>query len=143
MRYLRLICFAVGAAAAGMLSACGNRTLNMSEASTAVTGQSLYARHCSACHGSLGEGDGPVAAVMSVPVPNLRNLRARSNGVFPRETVVRYIDGRELPPAHGDRYMPVWGEVLTAIDENGTLRYDTLANQRITSIVDYLQQIQN
>jgi mono/diheme cytochrome c family protein len=145
MRYLRCLTpfAAAGIATAVLLSACANRTVDMSEASTAVTGQSLYARHCSACHGPLGEGDGPVADTMRVTVPNLRTLRARSNGVFPREIVASYIDGRDLPPAHGDRYMPVWGEVLAAIDEDGTLRYDAVSNQRITAIVDYLQQIQN
>ncbi len=40
-------------------------------------GESLYRTHCSACHGELGEGNGPAAAGMSPPPANLRWLMRR------------------------------------------------------------------
>ena len=77
------------------------------------SGAALFARHCASCHGVFGEGDGPVAAVMQVDVPNLQTLRTRSGGSFPADAVMRYIDGRGLPAAHGARLMPVWGDIVT------------------------------
>ncbi len=93
-------------------------------------GAELFAQHCSSCHGRLGEGDGPVAAVMTINVPDLRSLRQRSDGSFPRDSVIAYIDGRNLPVAHGDRYMPIWGEVFAETEA------------RIEALTDFLAEIQ-
>jgi mono/diheme cytochrome c family protein len=106
-----------------------------------VEGAELYANYCSACHGALGEGDGPVAAVMQVNVPNLRTLASRANGEFPRESVRAFIDGRNLPVSHGDRRMPIWGNVFQW-EEGNTAQSEAAANRRINAIVDYLEQIQ-
>src|SRR5689334_6565797 len=76
-----------------------------------VSGAETFATHCAACHGQRGEGDGPVASTLSVPVPNLRTL-AQRNGSFPTEWVASKIDGRALPSAHGASAMPVWGSVF-------------------------------
>jgi hypothetical protein len=81
-------------------------------------GANLYRNNCAACHGMAGEGDGPVASAMRVTIPNLRTLASRNDGEFPRDAVTAYIDGRTVPAAHGDRYMPVWGDVLAP----GTMR---------------------
>jgi mono/diheme cytochrome c family protein len=97
-------------------------------------GRTLFVRHCASCHGTLGEGDGPVASVM--PVPNLRTLSERSGGSFPREAVMRYIDGRDLPDAHGERLMPVWGDTFA---NDG----DDAARARIAAITDFVEQLQN
>ena len=72
----------------------------------------LFATHCASCHGDDGEGGGPVAAVMTITVPNLRTLSMRNGGVFPADAVAAYIDGREQRAAHGSRTMPIWGDVL-------------------------------
>jgi mono/diheme cytochrome c family protein len=99
-------------------------------------GQALFARYCASCHGRLGEGDGPVAQVMEVSVPNLRTLRRRADGTFPRDAVMRYIDGRELPAAHGARLMPVWGDSFSGDGEEG-------ARRRIAAITDFIERLQN
>ena len=104
-------------------------------------GETLFARYCASCHGRLGEGDGPVAGAMAVSVPNLRTLSDRSDGTFPREAVIRYIDGREPPAAHGDRLMPVWGNTFaetTSDPEAG----ENLARRRIAAITDFIEQLQ-
>jgi len=105
-------------------------------------GASLFARYCASCHGPRGEGDGPVAGAMLVSVPNLRALSARANGEFPREAVMRYIDGRDLPAAHGERLMPVWGSTFSeSTDESRS--GDELARQRIEAITSFIAAIQN
>jgi mono/diheme cytochrome c family protein len=105
-------------------------------------GASLFARYCASCHGSLGEGDGPVASAMAVTVPNLRTLSTRSDGTFPREAVMQYVDGRNTPAAHGERLMPVWGETFALGAENDESS-DALARRRIAAITDFVGQLQN
>ena len=109
------------------------------EPANVVSGATTFATHCAACHGPAGEGNGPVAATLNVPVPNLRTLTQR-NGEFPAEWVAGKIDGRDLPPAHGARSMPVWGSVF---DVTGQL-LENAANseQRIAALIDYLVELQ-
>lgn len=104
-------------------------------------GEALFVRYCASCHGRLGEGDGPVAAAILVSVPDLRTLAVRSGGSFPRDSVIRFIDGRDLPEAHGDRLMPVWGETFSVDADDPAERAD-LARQRIAAIADYIAELQ-
>ena len=46
----------------------------------AAKGQVTYARYCASCHGPEARGDGPVAADLRVPPPDLTALSARSGG---------------------------------------------------------------
>ena len=115
-------------------SACANSP------SQPPSGQQVFETHCAACHGLLGAGDGPVAATMRVSVPDLRGLVERYGGAFSEDQVASYIDGRNLPDAHGERAMPVWGRVFAFTEaivpgaENPALR--------IQSLLDYLRTLQ-
>ena len=101
-------------------------------------GQQTFMTYCASCHGVRGEGDGPAASAMRVTVPNLRTLSERNGGDFPAQIVAGFIDGRMVPAAHGERYMPVWGEVF-ATTEGGALAD---AQLRIDALVDFLRGIQ-
>jgi len=101
-------------------------------------GAALFARHCASCHGTYGEGDGPVADVMLGAIPNLRSLSTRAGGEFPRDAVMAYIDGRDLPAAHGERLMPVWGDTFAG-DENN----EDAARERIEALTDFVEKLQN
>lgn len=107
-----------------------------------LDGATLFARYCASCHGPVGEGDGPVADAMVITVPNLRTLSARSDGDFPRDAVLRYIDGRDLPAAHGDRVMPVWGETFVDTAEDSESA-DEVAQDRLAAITEFVEQLQN
>jgi hypothetical protein len=104
-----------------------------------ASGAATFATHCAACHGSSGEGNGPVAATLRVPVPNLRTLTQR-NGTFPTAWVASKIDGRDLPPAHGDRAMPVWGSVFDST--NQLFIGAEGSEQRIDAVIDFLLDLQ-
>jgi len=104
------------------------------------SGARLYANHCAACHGEFGEGDGPVAAALRVTMPNLRTLAMRSGGTFPAEAVRAYVDGREIPTAHGDRYMPIWGDVFGWGPEGDVS--EARAEQRLAAIVEHVRVLQ-
>jgi cytochrome c len=100
-----------------------------------IDGAALYARFCSACHGIRGDGDGPVAGAMLVTMPNLRSLAERNDGAFPADAIASYIDGRRFPQAHGERQMPVWGEIFESVDEESS-------RMRIDALVEHLRGIQ-
>ena len=107
-----------------------------------LSGRDLYANYCSACHGLVGEGDGPVATVMQTNVPNLRSLSARDDDSFPRDAVTAYVDGRNLPVSHGDRQMPIWGNVFGWDETDDDAAAERNAQERIAAIVDFLSEIQ-
>ena len=102
-------------------------------------GARLYFNHCAACHGDNGEGTGPVAASMRITVPNLRTLAARNGGMFPADAVRAYVDGRNIPAAHGDRQMPIWGDVFRGADQDAD---DRTVRRRIAAIVDFISLLQ-
>jgi mono/diheme cytochrome c family protein len=102
-------------------------------------GARLYFNHCAACHGEDGEGGGPVATTMRVTMPNLRTLAMRNGGAFPADAVAAYIDGRELTAAHGDRQMPIWGDVFRG---PGRGTDEPTVQRRIAALVELIASIQ-
>ncbi len=108
-------------------------------AANAPKGVELYMNHCAACHGADGEGSGPVAAVMQTTVPNLRTLAQRNGGTFPTDAVTAYIDGRQVKAAHGDRQMPIWGDVFRGPGQGTAER---TVRERIAALVVFLKGIQ-
>ena len=101
-------------------------------------GRTLFVNHCAACHGPTGEGDGPVASALRGSVPNLRTLAMRSDGEFPSDEVAAYIDGRTSRVAHGDRLMPVWGDVF-ADTEGGD---EAAVAARVEQLVRFIAELQ-
>jgi len=114
-------------------------TLGASAFAADDLGPRLYFNHCAACHGQDGEGTGPVAASMRVAVPNLRSLAERNGGGFPRDEVAAYVDGRTAKAAHGDRLMPIWGDVFKGADQDAD---DRTVRRRIDAIVDFISTLQ-
>jgi mono/diheme cytochrome c family protein len=110
------------------------------ESSRPPSGEQTFVTHCASCHGAQGEGDGPAAAIMRVTVPNLRTLSRRNDGVFPADSVAAFVDGRDLPAAHGDRYMPIWGDVFGATER--LVRGARTPEERIRAVVDHLRELQ-
>lgn len=107
---------------------------------TAPSGVQTFMTHCASCHGPIGQGDGPVAASLRGALPDLRGLSQRNTGDFPHDRVAAFIDGRELPAAHGSREMPVWG---TVFDATARLLEDAqTAEPRIAAILTYLEELQ-
>ncbi len=109
----------------------------------AATGADLFRRHCAACHGTLADGRGPLAADLRTPPANLRRLAQRNGGKFDEAAVMEAIDGRRAIAAHGPRDMPVWGAVFESeLEAKGEARphYTTLLRARL--LTDYLRTLQ-
>jgi len=75
-------------------------------------GKQMYLQYCGSCHGKDGKGDGVVSRDLKVRVPDLTLLARKNKGVYPLDAVMATIDGRRTVRAHGDRNMPVWGEIF-------------------------------
>jgi len=106
-------------------------------AAAPATGRELFETFCASCHGLSASGDGPMAAQLRQPPPDLRKVQLRNQGRFPGPLVERIIDGRQID-AHGTRSMPVWGDVF--FREPGVNHADVEA--RIDAIIQYLRSIQ-
>jgi len=107
-----------------------------------LSGVEMYERLCSSCHGVSAHGDGPVASLIRIQVPDLTRIAYRDGGEFPTEDVRRTIDGRFDRPAHGARDMPVWGwqfyDSSSTDDAGERARVDSM----IDRLVGYLRSIQ-
>lgn len=102
------------------------------------TGSRLFRTYCASCHGASGLGNGPLADHLRRMPPDLTQFTKRNGGVFPSEKVYRIIDGRDVP-SHGDREMPVWGDVFRETPGGFSA---AVVKARIEAIVRYLEGIQ-
>ncbi|MEZ5778316.1 MAG: c-type cytochrome [Paracoccaceae bacterium] len=106
-------------------------------------GRETFAGACAACHGAEAAGDGPMAALLTVPVPDLTRIAERNGGTFPWLRIVHMVDGRTGLRGHGGP-MPLFGalfgEDTTAADApDGT---PVITSARVLAVVDYLAAIQ-
>ena len=99
-------------------------------------GRADYVRYCSACHGELADGKGPVANVLTPSPPALTRLRAKYGRPL-GTSLVAYVMGDTMPRAHGTSDMPVWGRDLKAPDGG-----DMDVVGTIWRITTYLESIQ-
>jgi len=127
--------------ALGLLGALTLATQSQAADYVSMSGKDLYKRFCASCHGVDGAGDGPVSSMLTVEVPDLRLLARRAGGTFPRDRVVRIIDGRHVIAAHGTRTMPVWGEDLSKL-EPGDPNAEQATQIVILRLADYLWSLQ-
>ena len=107
----------------------------------AMSGKELYVRFCASCHGTSGQGDGPVAPSFKIEVPDLTLIARRAGGEYPRERIARIIDGRHILGAHGTRTMPVWGEDFSRL-ELGNPEAERGTRLIIGRLADYVRLLQ-
>jgi mono/diheme cytochrome c family protein len=103
------------------------------------SGEAMYKEYCAACHGAEARGDGPFAALLKVPPPNLTTLARRHDGKFPYEYVsdiLRFGPGPNI--LHGSADMPTWGPIFQYIDKSN----EAAVKQRIKNLSDYLASLQ-
>ena len=135
-------------AAALALGAWPGPAAALDDAALIQLGESEYMSQCASCHGPAGQGDGPVAAVLTKKPADLTQITARYSGSFPTDAMEQMIDGRNMINPHGDRGMPVWGDryFQTATEQAQTVPHDVdaqaLTHGRISALVRYLESIQ-
>jgi mono/diheme cytochrome c family protein len=107
----------------------------------AQVGAEMFKQYCASCHGTSGEGNGPVAGSLKKPPADLTRIAARHGGKFPDADIARWIDGRFDAPAHGTREMPVWGRQFQDGFSRGT-DPDEVVRGRLLTLIEYLKTIQ-
>ena len=120
------------------LAAAPHAAAQGASATGAPSGAALYAEHCASCHGATATGDGPMTRALKHAPPDLTNLSLKNNGVFPSERVHRIIEGRDIE-SHGDRDMPIWGDVFKVQSDRPSRE---VTQKRIDAIVAFLESIQ-
>ena len=117
------------------------------EAATAVTmlsgaaaGRERFVDACAFCHGLSGDGNGMAASMMDVTPANLTQLSKNNDGKFPLAHVYDVIDGRASTASHGNREMPVWGDVWRRNVPEQYAEY--YVRGRILELILYLDTIQ-
>jgi len=103
-----------------------------------AAGKITYQKHCAACHGESGKGDGPVASALKPAPTDLTALSKSHEGKFPEGFVAAALKfGRNLS-AHGSPDMPVWGERFKTMDP----QRDPSGQQHLDDLLAYLKTIQ-
>ena len=106
------------------------------QAVPSVAGRDNFTAYCASCHGNDGKGNGPVAAALKMPVPDLTTI-ARRAGRFDAVAIERVIAGDDrMPAAHGSMDMPVWGPIFKSVGSNST------ATLRLRNLVKHVQSMQ-
>ena len=123
----------------GVLSCLPCYAFDPGDAGAVERGRQRFQEYCATCHGSFAAGDGPQAADLDTPPPDLTLLTRRHGGIFPIESVYNSIDGRNPPPGHGSREMPVWGMYLKP---NLPAYGEVIVQGRIMELILFLESIQ-
>jgi mono/diheme cytochrome c family protein len=131
-----LICPAFASAGAAQQTQPATQT-QVDQLIYSIKGPDLYRAHCAPCHGSEGKGNGPMAAILKVKVPDLTVLAKNNAGQFPTANVRKTITGDQVLLAHGSREIPIWGPIFHQIEDD-----KDFGNVRVENLVKYVQSIQ-
>ncbi len=102
-----------------------------------VDGPAMFQEYCASCHGKQARGDGPAAAALKTVPADLTRISARNGGTFPVVKVRRYIEGLDEIAAHGNRDMPIWGQVL-----RGPANDRAAVQIRVENLTKYIESLQ-
>lgn len=109
-----------------------------------TAGRRIFDDNCTGCHGSSARGNGPYAAALGRPVPDLTRIAARNGGIFPMAGVLSTIDGYTRA-REGRVTMPEFGLIL---EEGQLVTVDTgdgiptPVPERLWALAQYLETIQ-
>lgn len=131
--------FLAGALASGTAGAADAPPPAQTRLHPSAAGTSLYVAYCAVCHGPEARGDGPLASGLTVRPSNLRRLAIANGGEFPADRVRAFIDGRDVPAAHGTREMPIWGEAFKV--SRGAYG-ERRVQERIDALLTWLRTLQ-
>lgn len=111
-------------------------------------GEREYMSSCAQCHGAAGGGDGVMAGFLTATVPDLRQLQAANDGVFPVSAVFATIDGSATSGVHGTSEMPAWGDRYMAQSPRmlgefyGAEDQEAFVRGRILALIEYISTLQ-
>jgi mono/diheme cytochrome c family protein len=102
-----------------------------------VDGKDLYRDYCAVCHGPEGKGNGPAAAALKAPPPDLTTIAKRYGKFSAREVQDQITGTGKMAGAHGTREMPMWGPAFRAAHSN-----PDVATLAVSNLVKFVESIQ-
>jgi mono/diheme cytochrome c family protein len=101
-----------------------------------LDGKAMFHEYCAVCHGDNGKGNGPAADALKKGPADLTQVARKNGGTFPEIKVQRMITGEDEVAAHGNRAMPIWGNIFRSMSnkEGETLR--------VNALMKYVEQLQ-
>ena len=105
------------------------------------SGKQMYVDYCAACHGKDGQGNGPAAAALKVPLTNLASLAKNNGGKYPEAHVAAVLSFGVQNTAHGSKNMPVWGQLFQSLESSSSAKA-LEAKQRINRLNTYVEWLQ-
>lgn len=133
-RPLTLSCLALA-----LLAACSTATIEQRK--SVQQGQMIYAKECSQCHGTSGNGAGAASLGLGVAPPDLTGLTTRNDGAFPHEFVRRFVLGL-IEKNDPDAAMPEFAKVgLPHVYPDGGADGEVLEAE-FADLLVYLEAIQ-
>ena len=103
---------------------------------------------CAPCHGINGKGDGPVPKGVTHKPADLTAITAKYGGVFPEDQIFETIAGLDMPDGHGNRDMPIWGDVFVSqnvgdsVKLQDAMRASDDASRHIAALIGYIRTMQ-
>ncbi|MBC7138048.1 MAG: cytochrome c [Defluviimonas sp.] len=106
-------------------------------------GRAVWLDACASCHGPAARGDGPMAEILAMPVPDLTGLTAANGGSFPWLRVVHLVDGRSGLRGHGGP-MPIFGALMRgdAVAADAPDGTPVITSARVLAVVAWLESVQ-
>jgi mono/diheme cytochrome c family protein len=102
-----------------------------------LDGKAMFHEYCAVCHGENGKGNGPAADALKKAPADLTQVARKNGGTFPEIKVQRMIAGDdEAVGAHGNRAMPIWGNVFRSLSNKDG---ETL---RVNALMKYVEDLQ-
>jgi mono/diheme cytochrome c family protein len=108
------------------------------KATSAASGQEMYASYCAVCHGANATGNGPAQSALKIPATDLTTLAQKNGGKYPGLHVSSVLRGDAELAAHGSKDMPVWGPLFRNLSQG----HDAEVQQRIANINAYIESLQ-
>jgi mono/diheme cytochrome c family protein len=102
-----------------------------------LTGPDLFKEYCAVCHGNDAKGSGPAADALKKRPADLTQLSRKNGGTFPELHVMNYIKGQDVVAAHGNRDMPIWGQIFSQMSGN-----QDLVQVRVYALLKYIETFQ-
>jgi mono/diheme cytochrome c family protein len=101
-----------------------------------LDGKTMFHEYCAVCHGDTGKGNGPAADALKKAPADLTQVARKNGGTFPEIKVQRMIAGEDEIGSHGNRAMPIWGNVFRSLSnkEGETLR--------VNALMKYVEELQ-
>jgi mono/diheme cytochrome c family protein len=103
------------------------------------SGKAMYTNYCASCHGTEGKGNGPAAEALKTPPADLTVLSKNNGGKYPALKVASAIRGDASIGAHGNKEMPVWGQLFRNISGG----HEAEVDQRVANLVAYIKSLQS